>query len=433
MPVTFINNGQEIRRTDDMQDIITKVPSWILRWGIALFFVILVLIIGLSALIRYPDMVTASLKISSPNSPKPIVSKIQGKLVKLLVRQNDNVIAGQPLAYIESTADHVQAINLLAKLKELQKAIRPDNPAIIDFLDRTDEAQLGELQGSYQTFYQEYLSYKSSIENGFYVKKRAYLDKDLSDLNKQEQQLNAQKSIQQRDYALAEQEYKMHLKLEQEKVETPAELRQEESKYLAKKSPLVQTDGALVSANTNYVAKQKEILELDNQIGQEKFKFLQALNSLVSQAEDWKSKYVLTASQSGKLQFAGIIQENDVLNANQEVFYINPGDEQFFGEMMIPQMSMGKVKEGQQVLIKLKSYPFEEYGMLKGSIKYISDVPYKDSVFMSRVDFKIRKTSDMKRPIHLKQGMMADAEIVTQDATILQRISRNIIKVINNK
>lgn len=432
MPI-YPENSQQVRHTDDMQDIITTVPSWILRWGITLFFFILMLIIGLSALIRYPDVVDATLKISSPNSPKPIVAKIQGKLVKLLVKQNDNVVAGQPLAYIESTADHVQVINLLAKLRELQKAIRPDNPAIIHFLDHTDEAQLGELQGSYQTFYQEYLSYKSSVENGFYVRKRAYLDKDLADLNKQEQQLNAQKTIQQRDYTLAEQDFHIYQKLVQQKASTPSELRDQESKYLAKKSQLVQTDASLVTANTNYVAKQKEILELDNQIDQEKFKFLQALNSLVSQAEDWKSKYVLTASQTGRLQFASIVQENDVLNPNQEVFYINPGDEQFFGEMMIPQMSMGKVKEGQQVLIKLRSYPFEEYGMLKGRIKYISDVPYKDSVFLSRVDFKVRKTSDMKRPIHLKQGMMADAEIVTQDATILQRIGRNIIKVIDNK
>jgi len=206
MPI-YPENSQQVRHTDDMQDIITTVPSWILRWGITLFFFILMLIIGLSALIRYPDVVDATLKISSPNSPKPIVAKIQGKLVKLLVKQNDNVVAGQPLAYIESTADHVQVINLLAKLRELQKAIRPDNPAIIHFLDHTDEAQLGELQGSYQTFYQEYLSYKSSVENGFYVRKRAYLDKDLADLNKQEQQLNAQKTIQQRDYTLAEQDF----------------------------------------------------------------------------------------------------------------------------------------------------------------------------------------------------------------------------------
>jgi HlyD family secretion protein len=425
--------GQQPRHTDDMQDIITSVPSWILRWGITLFFGILLLIIGLSALIRYPDIVKASLKIDSPNSPKPIVAKVSGKLVKLLVTDNEDVKAGKPLAYIESTANHDEVIRLAASLKNLQKLIQLNKPFGDVFFSNSGNTQLGELQASYQTFFQEYLLYKSSTENGFYIKKKAYLQKDLADLNKQEAQLQAQKLIQEKDFRLAEDEYHMHQKLAKEKVETSAELRQEESKYLAKKSPLIQTDASLVAANTNYSAKQKEILELDNQIIEEKSKFLQALNSLISQADDWKNKYVLTASQSGKLSYAGMVQENQVLVPGQEIFYVNPGNENFFGEMAIPQSSMGKVKEGQMVLIKLKSYPFEEYGMLKGNIKYIADVPYKDSVFISRVDFKLRKLSDMKRSIHLKQGMTADAEIITQDATILQRITRNVIKLIDNK
>ena len=90
-------------------------------------------------------------------------------------------------------------------------------------------------------------------------------------------------------------------------------------------------------------------------------------------------------------------------------------------------------EEGQVVLVKLRSYPFEEYGMIRGKIRYIADVPYKDSIFISKVDFKIRNSSDLKKPIHLKQGMMADAEIVTQDATILQRLSRSLFKIIDNK
>lgn len=433
MPDIYTNNDQAIRHSDDIQDIITTVPSWILRWGITLFFGILVLIISLSALIRYPDIVNATLKIDSPNSPKPVVAKVPGKLVKLLVKEGETVKGGQPLAYIESTANHDKVLNLLEDLKNLQKRIQLNKPLLNTFFNNADKTQLGELQSSYQTFFQEYLTYRSSVQNGFYVQKRAYLQKDLQDLNKQEAQLHAEKLIQQRDFSIAEDEYRMHQKLAKEKVETSAELRQQESKYLAKKSPLLQIDASLVTANTNYLAKQKEILELDNQITEEKFKFSQALNSLISQSDDWISKYILTASQPGKLAFAGIIQENQVLAANQEVFYINPGDEQFFGEMAIPQNNLGKVKEGQEVLIKLKSYPFEEYGMLKGRIKHISDIPYKDSVFISRVDFKVKKMSDMKRSIHLKQGMMADAEIVTEDATILQRIGRNIFKVIHNK
>ena len=433
MPTSLSHNGQEPRHTDEMQDIITKVPSWILRWGVTLFFAILVLVVSISAFVRYPDVVNATMKINSPDGAKPIVAKVPGKLVKLLVKQNDEVVAGQSLGYIESTANHEQVLNLFRKLAELQRQVQANHVQLVSFLNNGDVAQLGELQTSYQNFYQEYLSYKSSVENGFFVKKRSYLDQDLSDLAKQEKQLNAQKMIQQRDFTLAEQEFHIYQKLVQQKAGTLSELRDEESKYLAKKSLLVQTDASLINANTNYLAKEKEILELDNQINQEKSKFVQALNSLVSQVQDWKSKYVLTALQSGRLVFANVIQENDVLNANEEVFYINPGNEQFFGEMMIPQMSMGKVKEGQQVLIKLRSYPFEEYGMLRGRIQYISDVPYRDSVFLSRVDFKTIKSSDMRRPIHLKQGMMADAEIVTQDATVLQRISRSIIKVIDKK
>ena len=429
MPVTYINNNEQERHTDDMQDIITTVPSWILRWGITLFFGILVLIVSLSALVKYPDIVKTQLKIESPNSPKPVVSKVAGKLVRLLVKENTNVTAGQALAYMESTGDHDKIWRLAANLKGLQTQVLQNKPVSQVLFSQSDNIQLGELQSAYQTFYQEYLNYKSAVTDGFYLKKRTFLQNDLLALTQQTQQLNQQKQIQQRNFAIANDDYQMHKKLEKEKVETPAELRQQESKYLAQKEPLVQTESALITANNNFATKQKDILELDNQIREEKAKFLQALNSLISQAEDWKSKYILTAAQSGKLSYAGIVQENQVLTAGQEVFNINPGNEAFFGQMAIPQDNMGKVKEGQEVLVKLKSYPFEEYGMIRGKISYIADVPYKDSVFISKVDFKVRSTSDMKKPIHLKQGMMANAEIITQDATILQRISRSVFKI----
>ena len=433
MPNIYISNDNEARHTDEVQDIITAVPSWLMRWGISIFFVLLVLIIGLAAFVRYPDIVNASLKVDSPNSPKPVVSKVSGKLVKLLVKEGERVNTGQILGYLESTASHNKVLSLLTNLKNVQKQVTQNEPLNSSLFNQSEDSDLGELQSAYQTFYQEYLIYVSSINNGFLIKKKAFLLKDLSYLSSQQQQLSAQKAIEQKDLGLAGEEYEMHKKLTQQKVETSAELRQEESKYLAKKSPLVQTESAIISGNNNYEAKQKEILELDNQIIEEKGKFLQALNSLISMAEDWKNRYILSASQSGKLSFAGIIQENQVLSINQEVFYINPGDEQFFGEMAITQNNMGKVKEGQQVLVKLKSYPFEEYGMIRGKIRYISDIPYKDSVFISKVDFKIRNTSDQKKPIHLKQGMMADAEIITQDATILQRLTRSLFKAIGNK
>jgi len=427
------NDGSVTRHSDDIEDIIAVVPSWLVRWGITVFFFVLLLIISLSAIIRYPDIVKAQLTINSPDAPKPIVSKIYGKLVKLLVRENQPVTAGQPLAYIESTANHAKVLALLVNLKYLQQQVLQNKPVNNMLLNQADNIQFGELQSAYQTFYQEYIEYRSSVNDGFLVKKRAYLLKDLDYLAQQQKQLSTQKDLEQKDLGIADKEYDMHKKLADQKVETTEELRQEESKLLAKKSPVVQTESAIITGENNYDAKQKEILELDNQVREEKGKFLQALNSLISATEDWKSKYVLAASQSGKVLFSGIVQENHVLSANQEVFEINPGEGGFFGEMKISQGNLGKVREGQKVLIKLKSYPFEEYGMLKGKIAYISDVPYKDSIYFSKVDFSLKQGSNLKRPIHLKQGMMADAEIITQDATMMQRLSRSLVKVIDKK
>ena len=434
MPSIYTDKlSPDARHTDDMQDIITAVPGWLLRWGISLFFGILVLIVLLGALIKYPDIVNAQLKVDSPNSPKPVVSKVAGKLVQLLVNEKQVVTAGEPLAYLESTADHDKVLALLANVKLLQLQLAQNKSLNNLVVSQVGNTQLGELQAAYQAFSQEYLAYKSTVDNGFLIKKKAYLQKDLTNLSAQQQQLNSQKTIEQRDFSLTNDEYEMHKKLAQQKVETKAELRQEESKYLAKKTSLLQTESAIINGDNNYAAKQKEILELDNQVLEEKSKFLQALNSLISTAEDWKSKYVLTASQAGKLSYAGIIQKNQVLTAGQEVFYIDPGNEAFFGEMTISQNNMGKVKEGQEVLVKLRSYPFEEYGMIRGRIKYIADVPYKDSIFISKVDFKIKNSSDLRKPIHLKQGMVADAEIITQDATILQRITRSFFKILGSK
>jgi HlyD family secretion protein len=40
--------------------------------------------------------------------------------------------------------------------------------------------------------------------------------------------------------------------------------------------------------------------------------------------------------------------------------------------------------------------------------------------------------SGMKRPMHLKEGMLGNAEIITEDATILQRLVRDLARGLNN-
>lgn len=428
MPIIYPQ--AEHQHTEEMQDIITAPPSWLLTWGITLFFIVILLILGMAALIRYPDIVKTQLKINSANSPKPVVAKRSGKLSEILVHEDQVVTDSQALAYLESTANHTQVQDLLKDLEKLQKQFYRINYNGSELFNTPGDLQLGEVQGAYQSFFQSYLNYKASVSEGFYQRKKIYLHKELEDIRKQKVQIVAQKQIQEREYELAEQEYSSYKKLAEKRVIAPMELKREESKLLIKQYPLQQTESNFITNSTAYSVKEKEIMELDNQIQEERSKFIQALNSMVSELENWKINYILSATQSGKVAFAGIIQQNQFVNTGQEIFYINPGNTDFFAEMNIPQYNMGKVKVGQEVLIKLKSFPYEEYGMVRGRIAYLADVPYRDSVFVSKVDLNNGAFSQLKKPLRLKNGMTADAEIITEDATLLKRLFRSVNKMI---
>ena len=419
------------RNSEEMQEIISSVPSWILRRGISLILFILLLIVVLSAFIRYPDVVKTSLKVNSLNSPKGVISHQTGKLVKILVKENEQVIEKQPLAYIESTANHNDVLLLANKLKILHNQLNTGQELKTEHLLQ-NLLNLGELQTNYQSFYQEYLQFINTQNGGFYLKQKAYLEKDLSEIKKLQQQINQQRQIQEKEYANAEEEYQAYQKLKSKNVISNSEFKQQENKYLASKYPLQQSSTALLNNNTSYLAKQQELATLDNTIREQQAKFRQAVNSMITATDTWLMQYVVLAPLAGKVGYAGILQENQQVTANQELFIVNPGNTDFFGEVQIPQYNMGKVALGQRTLIKLKSFPFEEYGIVNGKISYITDVALKDSVFIAKIDFGKFEQKNPDHPIILKTGMMADAEIITRESSLLQRFARNMTKMLNS-
>jgi HlyD family secretion protein len=137
-------------------------------------------------------------------------------------------------------------------------------------------------------------------------------------------------------------------------------------------------------------------MELENLIAQQKGIFSQSLNTFKSQVEDWKKKYLLVAPLSGKIAFATFLQENQELKANQIICFINPESTQYFAEIYIPQTNFGKVKTGQEVLLKFPSYPFQEYGSIKGRIDFISNIN-TDSGYLAKVILPQGLTTSYKK------------------------------------
>src|SRR5205085_2603271 len=122
-------------------------------------------------------------------------------------------------------------------------------------------------------------------------------------------------------------------------------------------------------------SKRKELLDLNKFKVDQELSCFSNLLTLKNAIESWVEKYIVTATEDGTIFFINALQENQMVPGGEELFYIQSKSLSYYGEMMLGQAGLGKVREGQRVILKVSSYPSEEYGYLEGMVKSIADLP----------------------------------------------------------
>ena len=408
-------------RSEEVQELITRVPGWLVRWGTVLIVALVAGLILLSWIIRYPDIVPAPFRLTSVNAPKSILSHSDGRLVRLLVSNGQKVGAGQVLAYLESTANPEQVLKLDHELDLDWKLVRAGKLEAVNPDRFINYHQLGELQPGFQLFEQSLNELQAYLHGNYYSQKKALLEGELDDLGAMTSNLKQRQLLQSRDSQLAHEEFEMQRKLAEQRIIAPLDLKREESRQLGRTLPYQQTGAELIQNGSEQRAKRQQILELEKQVREYRLSFLQRLNTLRSAIDEWKKNYMITASIEGQVNFSMLLEENQFIANQQEIFTIAASNTGYFGVVNVPQHNFGKVKVGQAVLVKFAGYPYEQFGYVKGQIASISDVAMRDSIFLAKVTLPEGLFTTYHHKLSLKPGMAATAEIVTEDSRLLQR------------
>ncbi len=423
------NNLPELR-SSEVNEVLNQPPNWLVSWGITIFFGIILLLIGVTWFVRYPDLVKGNIKIIANNFPKSVVTKIDGKLIKLLVDDAQNVNQGQYIAFLESTAKYEEVLALDSITNTLVALAQADSLSNVYQSMIQTYFQLGELQKKkpYQSFQESFVKVKSLINNGMYLQKRKILQNDLNTLISLKGSLENQQENTKQDYSLAEEEFERQKDLLRQKIISKNDYNVLITKLLSKKQSLEQMNSNLKSQDMSQNQKRAEILELDKTIAEQKNAFIQSLYALKSDIEAWKQRYIAIAPTTGKVTFLQTLQENQTVKNGQELLYIMPKGEGFHGEMAIGQFNFGKIKIGQEIIIKLQSHPFEEFGTINGRIQNISEIP-KDSSYFVKVSFPKGLTTSANKTINFRNGMAGTGEIITDNKRLIERFLREFMRV----
>jgi len=421
------NGANHLLRSREVTELISHKPSFLIRWGVSILSGIALLLLAAAWFIHYPDIVMSKGMLSCINAPKEVIIKIPGKLIKLLVKEEQPVIKNEILGYMESTASHDEVIRLSQKLDSISSKINNNRTnEVANFLSMSFN-DLGELQISYQAFSQSLEEFSNYLQQGFYRQKRSMLASDMDYLQRLHTEMITQKGLMKQDLLLSDSTFEANQTLKEQKVISAFDYRNEKSKLISRQLALPQINSSIIINESQQHEKQKEISELENQIRQQKTVFVQALNTIKSQVEDWKKKYLLLAPVDGKVSFATFLQENQELKAGQLVCYINPENTQYYAEALISQYNFGKIKTGQEVLLKFPAYPWQEFGSVKGKIEFISTVP-TDSGYLAKLSLPNGLNTSYKRSIQYRTGLTVQAEIIIADLRLTERFLHTLRK-----
>jgi multidrug resistance efflux pump len=428
------DNGQETRqaktfhlRSEAAQEIISRQPGFIEKWALMLFLFILILLMSCTWFIRYPDIIETTGKLTADNAPKEIVPLQSGRLIKLFVKNGDAVKAGDMIGWIESTANTNQVLDVSKSLDSAMSLLQQKDERNLSVLFDHTYQDLGELQVPYQQFIAAWQQYGDYQVNGFYSRKKTMLVKDAVTLQAVNETLKQQKELTKQVNDSSAITLKMNKILLDEKVISPDEYRTAINTYLNKKMAIPQFDASILSNENEQRSKAKELQQLNHDVDQQKLIFMQALQTLKSNVDDWKHKYILQCPINGMIFFSLPLQQNKFIQQGQLLGYINPSSSMFYAEIFLPQNNFGKADTGMQVQLRFDAYPYEETGYVKGKLSYISKIA-TDSGFYARVALQNGLLTNLKNQIPYKSGLHAKALVITKNQRLLQRLYYSLVK-----
>lgn len=410
-----------------IQEIVSYTPSSLLRWGITALGITLLILVLVSWLVSYPELVRGRFTVTTQTPPSRLVAQVAADVELIRFQEGDHAKAGDPLVVFHSATSYDTVTTLARSLDRMDQALSAGLP-----IPEADPAlPVGSLQDAYAEFLQSLSDFRElDGELRYYNEKRVVVAEQLDSQLRLGATLDTQQSLLTEDMELAKRELERRQRLRRDGLLAATDLETAEQAFLQQRVS-VETGQAAVSRNRIEVAGYRSAaLELDRQISEIRRKrFLdlrKAIQALRSAITSWENLYVIKAPYAGTVSFFRELHPNQHVGAYEPVVAILPDSAGFTARVKLDQRNAGKVREGQRVILRFDSYPYREFGTVLGRVAGISRLGMTDDkdqvIYLLDVDLPAGLTTSYKMKLNFRQELRGDADIVTAERRLLQRL-----------
>jgi multidrug resistance efflux pump len=418
-------------RHEDVQEILGTPPSWIIRWGTTVILMGISLLLLVGWIVKYPDIIHAQVQITTEVPPISVVARTTGYLSKLIVKENDTVRAGDLLVVLQSSARYEDVLNLEKKLAQLEVL----TPSVIEGFKPDLGFNLGDLQLNYSAFVQILKEMQFKKEENFISQTVGQYDSQIKNYDKlikteKDKQSTAEKNLQ-----LAKNRFLEKQKLYTQNVISRNDLedaKKEEYRYEQDlkniKSNVEQLNGQVLNVRKSILDVQQTTKETNST---KYVSLIESLNQLKSAILKWKQTYLMEAPSDGRVTFFNNYwAENQNIREGAAVMAIVPPNGSGIVGMVELNLSIsGKVREGQRVVMKFDSYPYDKYGTVQGQVQSKALLPRDNRTISVRVALPNRLHTNRGYDLKFDQQMIGSAEIITEERRFIERMFDKLIVI----
>jgi hypothetical protein len=426
------------QRTEEVQQIIERMPTRFGLWITIIVLSLFSLLFLFGYKIKYPDVVVGQITINAQAAPLKLISNSNGKIHLNGLKSLDIVKENSIIAYVQNPAN----LKDVQYVDSLIKRYPPTDDKILDLIHKLPKnLALGELNGKYYTFInaiQELANYKhdklfEKQEESLHklnIEQEKAIHSSTSKVKTGANSLGFMKKFHHRDSILLS-----------KGVVSEADFDKTEMSYLNSKDNYQNAISTLINNRQQSQQTQSKIQEISIQKAEKekelKLAVLSTYTDLQDNIKSWEQKYVFKAPFDGKVQFLKFWTTNQFVQSGEPVFTIIPKNDKALGQLILPIQGAGKVKKGQEVIVKLEDYPYVEYGSIKGKVQSISLTTSTTKTekgdietYMITVDFPEQLKTNYGTVLDFKFEAKGTAEIITNDRRLIQRLFDNLKYII---
>jgi HlyD family secretion protein len=418
-------------RSESVQEILSRPPKWIVRWGITIvFFVVITLIVG-SWFFKYPDIVSAEITLTTENPPAPVLAKTTGRIQKLFVSDKDLVTKNRVVGVIENPGTYESVEKLIKSLSEFQgNFMQGENYNLVN-----NTYVLGDIQTYYSNFYKNIDEYNKSIKLDYHNRKIELYERELQKYDLYLVNIKSQTNIVKEEFQIIKKQYNRDSILFNQELLSQSDFEKSKSVLLSKFYNYEQSKLTITNTEIQIENLNQSILELklqhEKQTSDQVIYIQESYQNLITAIDVWKYRFVLIAPTAGIVTFNSFWNENQTVKIGETVLTVIPKDEgKLIGKVQLTFQGAGKVKEGQTANIQFANYPYMEFGMVKGIIKSISLAPNND-YYTAEIELPNGLKTFYGIDLDFKQEMKGMAEIITEEIRLLERMVRPLRYILN--